>query len=176
MSTRRDDVADAAIRVIARSGLRGLTHRAVDTEVGLPAGSTSNCYRTRDALIEGAVRRMADLELAQLKALEGLPSEMVPAAAFSIWSSDGLDQTLVRLEMMIESVRNPTVRQILADHRHRFVEYAGQQESVPELPFTPAQIIALMAGVQFAEITTGEDIMSVLLALLSPAAEPSSNS
>ncbi len=51
MGTRRDDLLDAAICVLGESGIRGLTHRAVDAAAGLPAGSASNLFRTRDALL-----------------------------------------------------------------------------------------------------------------------------
>ena len=57
---RRPAIADAAITVIARDGLRSLTHRAVDRELGLPAGSTSYYARTRRQLIQAVVHRLAE--------------------------------------------------------------------------------------------------------------------
>jgi DNA-binding transcriptional regulator YbjK len=58
--TRRPDIADAAIRVIARDGLRALTHRAVDRELGIAIGSTSYYARTRRDLLEMVVRRLSE--------------------------------------------------------------------------------------------------------------------
>ena len=55
---RRDAIADAAIHLVATRGLRGLTHRAVDAEAGLPPGSTSYYLRTRNALLTACVNRM----------------------------------------------------------------------------------------------------------------------
>jgi len=52
------------VTVLARDGLRGLTHRAVDAEAGLPDGSTSNCFRSRSALLEAIVARLEELDLA----------------------------------------------------------------------------------------------------------------
>lgn len=60
---RRVVVADAAIRVVADQGLRGLTHRAVDAAAGLPQGSTSNHFRTRTALVEAVADRILAREL-----------------------------------------------------------------------------------------------------------------
>ena len=57
---RRDAIADAAIHLVATRGLRGLTHRAVDAEAGLPPGSTSYYLRTRNALLTACVNRMLD--------------------------------------------------------------------------------------------------------------------
>jgi DNA-binding transcriptional regulator YbjK len=54
------------VTVLARDGLRGLTHRAVDTEAGLPDGSTSNCFRSRSALLKAVVARLEELDLAAL--------------------------------------------------------------------------------------------------------------
>ncbi|HEY0694282.1 MAG TPA: TetR family transcriptional regulator, partial [Kribbella sp.] len=61
---RRAAIADAAIRLVATRGLRGLTHRAVDAEAGLPPGSTSYYLRTRDALLTACVNRMLDHDAA----------------------------------------------------------------------------------------------------------------
>lgn len=55
---RRDLLADAGLRVLAQQGARGLTHRAVDREAGVPAGTASNYFRSRDALLNGLAERI----------------------------------------------------------------------------------------------------------------------
>lgn len=67
MISRRDVVTDSAIAVVAEQGVRGLTHRAVDALAELPVGSTSNVYRTRDALITGIMERIGELNSQQLE-------------------------------------------------------------------------------------------------------------
>ncbi|GAA5611740.1 TetR family transcriptional regulator [Streptomyces platensis] len=67
---RHELIADAALTLLAERGMRGLTHRAVDEQAGLPQGSTSNVARTRAALLEAAVRRLAEREAAVLTAQE----------------------------------------------------------------------------------------------------------
>ncbi|HEX6498550.1 MAG TPA: TetR family transcriptional regulator [Micromonosporaceae bacterium] len=64
MTDRRELLLDAAITVLGTRGLRQLTHRAVDAEAGLPEGSTSNMFRTREALISGVLDRLVELETA----------------------------------------------------------------------------------------------------------------
>src|SRR4051812_45754087 len=49
--TPRRRLRGTSPRPRARSGLRGLTHRAVDAEAGLPEGSCSAYMRTRVALL-----------------------------------------------------------------------------------------------------------------------------
>ncbi|VFA98927.1 Uncharacterised protein [Nocardia cyriacigeorgica] len=158
MSERVRVLADAAIRVIAASGLRGLTYRAVDVEAGLPAGSTSNRFRTRDDLIAGVIERMADLELADLDAAEGSAT-----SAFDKWAAGGLSQTLTRFELMIEGVRSPRVAKALEEQRARFAALA--ESSAVAIPFglTSPELVAVFAGLQFAEITTGEKVLEKAL-------------
>ncbi|MGW4524642.1 TetR/AcrR family transcriptional regulator [Amycolatopsis sp. NPDC004378] len=55
---RRTTLTDAAIEVLARDGARGLTYRAVDTEAGVPPGTTSNYFRSRDQLLSEAGERV----------------------------------------------------------------------------------------------------------------------
>ena len=55
-STREPSI-DAAIDVLAEEGARGLTYRAVDAKAGVPAGTASNYFASRDDLMsEVAVR------------------------------------------------------------------------------------------------------------------------
>ncbi|MFE2157878.1 TetR/AcrR family transcriptional regulator [Streptomyces lydicus] len=65
-ASRPQLIADTALRLLAARGMRGLTHRAVDEAAGLPQGSTSNLARTRAALLEAAVGRLAEREAAVL--------------------------------------------------------------------------------------------------------------
>lgn len=55
---RRTQLADAGLGVLAADGMRGLTHRAVDRAAGVPDGTTSNYFRTRDALVTALADRL----------------------------------------------------------------------------------------------------------------------
>lgn len=59
MTDRREQIADAGITLLATRGIRALTHRAVDEELGLPAGSTSYYARTKRDLVNLIVQRLA---------------------------------------------------------------------------------------------------------------------
>ncbi len=61
---RRELIANSAIRIISRDGLRALTHRAVDQEAGIPQGSTSHHARTRLSLLELVVETLAERAIA----------------------------------------------------------------------------------------------------------------
>ncbi|MBQ1050056.1 TetR family transcriptional regulator [Micromonospora sp. C51] len=125
-------LADAAIALLAESGMRGLTHRAVDARAGMPAGTTSAYLRTRQALIEAVVQRLADLDRADLAGHElpsGTPS--VPAGpalspadldrlaagiagVLDHWLSAARQRTLARYACLLEAVHRPQLRGILA--------------------------------------------------------------
>jgi DNA-binding transcriptional regulator YbjK len=62
VGSRQEQVLDAAIAVLGAQGMRHLTHRAVDAEAGLPQGSTSNYFRTREALVTAVLHRLAAVE------------------------------------------------------------------------------------------------------------------
>ncbi|MDK8173016.1 hypothetical protein LQK89_12285 [Curtobacterium sp. C1] len=57
---RREDLADAAVRLVARSGARSLTHRGVDAEAGVPPGSTTYYASTRRALVALVAARITE--------------------------------------------------------------------------------------------------------------------
>ena len=57
---RRRELCDAAIRVLAEHGSRGLTHGQVDRYARVPDGTTSYYYRTRAALLRGVGKRVAE--------------------------------------------------------------------------------------------------------------------
>lgn len=67
---RRTLIADAAIELVAERGVRALTHLTVDDRLGLARGSTSFYARTRRALLETAVRRLAARARADFDASE----------------------------------------------------------------------------------------------------------
>ena len=115
--SRSDLVADTALALLAERGMRGLTHRAVDEAAALPQGSSSNVARTRQALLELAVRRLADRE-ARVLALHEMPD---PAAgtgsladALALAAHRALTNnralTLARYELALEATRRPELR------------------------------------------------------------------
>jgi DNA-binding transcriptional regulator YbjK len=67
MPDRRTLLLDAALAVVADKGMKGLTHRAVDTAAGLSEGTTSNYYRNRAALVGAVLDRLLELDAALLR-------------------------------------------------------------------------------------------------------------
>ncbi|GAB2894478.1 TetR/AcrR family transcriptional regulator [Neomicrococcus lactis] len=61
--TARERALKAAVSVVADLGFQALTHAKVDATAKLPPGSTSNYFRTKDALVSGLIRHIADQEM-----------------------------------------------------------------------------------------------------------------
>lgn len=115
-TTRRDALCDAAIGVIAREGLRGLTHRAVDRTAGVPEGSTSYYFRTRLALLTAVTERLLALDLAEAPPAPRNGSidldSLVDLATRTVthWTGPGRERMLARYEVSLESLRQPALR------------------------------------------------------------------
>ncbi len=67
MPDRRTQLLDAALAVVADSGMKGLTHRAVDAAARVAEGTTSNYYRNRTALVDAVLDRLLELDAALLR-------------------------------------------------------------------------------------------------------------
>lgn len=63
-SSRRTQMLDAAVDILAWQGSRALTHRAIDRRLSLPLGSAANYFQTRDALLRGIAERVIELDFA----------------------------------------------------------------------------------------------------------------
>ncbi|MFI5491530.1 TetR/AcrR family transcriptional regulator [Actinoplanes sp. NPDC051859] len=104
-------LTDAAIDLLAELGMRGLTHRAVDSRAALPQGTTSAYFRTRKALIEAVVRRIADLDRQDLP--DGAETAPAIAAVLDHWMSGARNRTLARYACLLEATHHPELRTIL---------------------------------------------------------------
>jgi DNA-binding transcriptional regulator YbjK len=133
VTDRRTVIADAAIATIAREGMRGFTHRAVDRTAGLAEGSTSYYFRTREALMFAAIARLAELDTVDVGDVPELVGTMdqdtLVALLTSVmwaWLTDGRERTLARYELTLESTRRPAVRARLMSHGAAFRVIAEQ--------------------------------------------------
>ena len=133
---RRELLADAAIRVLADEGGRGLTHRAVDRTAGLPEGSTSNYFPTREALLTAALHRLVDYDRPVVGALEELvpagpydprtAAELVAGTIHSLVEPVRHDLTVARFELVLEARRRPTFQEAFDEVRRRYVAIVEQ--------------------------------------------------
>ena len=157
-TARQEQLLAAAARVVARGGLRALTHRAVDAEAGLPEGSCSAYMRTRVALLTRLTEYVtsqfahdiADLthRIEEHAGVDGYALRETVAMLRS-WLQEP-DLLLVRIELTVEATRQPAVAEILqvqwiqlvgvVDHA---LETTGKEHS----PVRSRTLIAALDGV-----------------------------
>ncbi|WP_203786696.1 TetR/AcrR family transcriptional regulator [Paractinoplanes rishiriensis] len=179
-ATRRQLIADAAITTLARAGMRGLTHRAVDQTAGLPEGSCSYYFRTRQALLQATLERLIEVDSADLPPgtalVEGGVAEVARAAAGVVryWTSAAAGERMVaRYELMLEASRRPELHEVLGrarEHYHRMAEVTLTAAGTSD-PAGQAQLfIACLDGLVFRHLTgadpIGDGVAELMLDLL----------
>lgn len=122
---RRAELLEAAIHLIGEHGLDAVTHRAVAAEAGVPAASTSYYFRSKDELIDEALRTLAEREIELLRerraalGAAGAADLEATTAALSAWieeqvASTGRVAMLAQYQLQLEAARRPEARAILA--------------------------------------------------------------
>lgn len=114
---RRVALTDAAIDVLAEEGARGLTFRAVDARAGVPVGTASNYFSSRDDLFMQTGARIHSRmtpDPAQVEqALRPTPSRELVAELMH-WlvrrMTDDRTGYLAMLELRLEATRRPELR------------------------------------------------------------------
>lgn len=122
MTTLRDRALDSAIDLLGTEGLRSLTHGRVDDRAGIARGSTSNYFRTRDALLAGVAQRILEREMPQVGTAFAPASadELVDAVAALVHHTTTVQRTLTtaRLVLFMEASHDPALRETLSSGRH----------------------------------------------------------
>ena len=131
---RKTLIADAAIALLGSAGARGLTHRAVDAEAGLPTGSTSFYCRSRLDLLRLSLQRHAALDLAEVmqdaeraQQATWTAQDLLDLLAHRVddWLSPAKRGRLVaRFELFLLASREPELAAILDTHRQHFLQAA----------------------------------------------------
>ncbi len=129
MATTRDRALDAAVALVGEHGIRSLTHARVDERGGLPKGSTSNWFRTRDALIAGLVTWIAERERADFHADDPprieTPAQLVEVLSDVIALQSGplAGRTRTRYALFLECAGDAQLLAPLLSQRQIFVDW-----------------------------------------------------
>lgn len=149
MQPTRTRALDAAIDLVGTEGLRALTHARVDERASLPKGSTSNHFRTRAALLSGAIDWIVQREAPEVGTAFSPASagDFVDAlcALFDYTTRTNRTLTTARLVLFMEASHNVAVREAVSRGR-----VALESSAVPALarlgaPDPQAAAAAVMA-------------------------------
>jgi DNA-binding transcriptional regulator YbjK len=115
---RREQILEATLRVIGREGRESVTHRAVAEEAGVPLGSTTYYFDSRDDLLQQALEYVSAHEVVRYGTLgeelrsvksgrelaDRLLSELVSAAEDRV-------AYIAEYELWLEAGRRPELRE-----------------------------------------------------------------
>ncbi|MFF0296201.1 TetR/AcrR family transcriptional regulator [Kitasatospora sp. NPDC004614] len=141
---RRDRLGDAAIEVLAASGGRGLTHRAVDAAAQLPQGTAKNYFPSREALLRAVAERCAQQyrAVAEQLAASGPPADRKALTAvlrglLENVAGPGRPRIVAYLELQIEAARQPWLAAIVDDIAAADIAGLEAVQRTAGLPVTP---------------------------------------
>ncbi len=169
-TARADALLDAAIAVVADTGLRGLTHRAVDARAQVPAGSASYYFRTRVALLQAILQRLIDLDAAdsstylpfddeasvQVTDLAGMATGW--ARLFAHWLGPGRQRLRARYALYLEGRHHAELHELLDTASARFVGGARELLAAaggPDPDRDGPLLVALLDGLLYDQIIRG---------------------
>jgi AcrR family transcriptional regulator len=193
MANRRETLLDAAIQVLGERGMRALTHRAVDAEAGVTAGSTANYFSTRESLLEAIVGRVSAMERGHFDEIAAgvcpaTPAELGRAIAGFARDVTGARraQTMARYAILVEAGHNAKIRRQLAETGSRvnawwanWLALIGSVDTDHDVHVLGNYITGLMLH-QLAIPDPGFDpadkITALLESLVRPASTPAPNS
>lgn len=160
---RRTALLDAAIDVLAEEGARGLTYRAVDAKAGVPAGTASNYFASRDDLMSEVAIRVtqrlvpSDESIAESLAL---PRDKALSVKFmhDIIKRADADKAsyLALMELRLEATRRPDLRTALTKTMTGNLEFNIAFNEESELPGDRMTVILLyfaMTGLIYERLT-----------------------
>jgi DNA-binding transcriptional regulator YbjK len=187
LSPRMQQLLEAAVVVVSESGMRGLTHRAVDRQAGFPEGSCSAYLRTRKALQTALAEYVGSHLAADVRALSkrlaGSPGDhekatTETAALFDDWLHGR--ELVTRFELSLEAARDPELAAQFSAWRTELVEVVGavlEKDGAPGDAGRAETLVVALDGVLLGAVLRAPDdradyvrrCVSLLIDALSPA-------
>ncbi|MFD5428638.1 TetR/AcrR family transcriptional regulator [Streptomyces sp. NPDC127084] len=157
---RRQRLIDAAIRVVGRDGIAGLSHRTVAAEADVPLGSTTYHFASLDELLIAALRQTNEGFAELLRGSEALADPEADLAAglarlMGEWLAGERTGVELEYELYLAALRRPALRPVAAEWTDGVVEALSGRTD----PATARALMALMDGicVQVLLTDTGYD-------------------
>lgn len=183
---RVEQILRATLAVIGRRGVSAVTHRSVAEQAGVPLGSLTYYFASKQELLREALRLHVSDDAGRLRALAdellaaGASSEaVVEAFADRLESGHG---DLAQFELYLEAARDPELRDVAAEALRTYADVAvvalraagvADPESAGEL------IVATIDGLSLHRRAThaaDPEFRPILTRLLRALTGPSANS
>ncbi|MFE3326270.1 TetR/AcrR family transcriptional regulator [Streptomyces sp. NPDC059176] len=153
---RRQRIIDAALRVVGRSGIGGLSHRTVAAEADVPLGSTTYHFASLDELLVAALQQANEgfgAALRESGALADPEGDVARELARLMGEWLGGERTGVELEyeLYLAALRRPALRPVAAEWTDGVTEDLARRTD----PKTARALVALMDGICLQTLLTG---------------------
>ncbi|MGW2182462.1 TetR/AcrR family transcriptional regulator [Streptomyces sp. NPDC001732] len=140
---RREQLVEAALKVMIRDGVAKATTRAIVGEAGLPLGAFHYCFRSKEELLHGVIERIMHRTLPPVpapatRAEDSTPHDIIRTALHTYWDRvrERPEEHLVTYELTQYALRKPGLAdvarrqyahylQVMRDHLDAIADTAG---------------------------------------------------
>jgi DNA-binding transcriptional regulator YbjK len=162
---RIEQTLRATLDVIRDQGLGAVTHRTVSDASGVPLGSLTYYFASKQELLRAALRLYVTEDVARLRATaeqllaEGVTGEQVVARFAEFFEADP-DGGLPQFELYLEASRDPELRAVAVECLQAYEEVAAlglRAAGIPEPEDAAAVVVAMVDGLGLQRIAAGPD-------------------
>ncbi|MDF5758307.1 TetR/AcrR family transcriptional regulator [Spongiactinospora sp. TRM90649] len=169
---RRAELADAALDVIARDGIRAVTLRTVAEAAGWSTGVLNHYFKSHNDLLVGALRRAAEIQGRMFRQLRNDlstdPMQRLRQLVESVLPLDARRVAMTRIFLVFyaEAAASPEAREEVADYLHNWrrvlerviteAQEAGQLPAHLDPAALAVELVALSDGLAVHAILDGQ--------------------
>lgn len=118
-TAKKQQIVEAAVRVLSREGASAFTHRAVAQEADVPLGLTTYYFKSRDDLLKDAIettrqrgQHFADNLLTTMIDEHGMVCGLSQAVA--VWTDPKRDDLTMNYRVYVSALYQPNLKSVVA--------------------------------------------------------------
>jgi DNA-binding transcriptional regulator YbjK len=160
---RRDRILRATLAVLGRDGITGVTHRRVADEAGVPLGSLTYWFATKDDLLREALMLFVEEEVTRLRELgeqmsgaDVTPRQIAERFSAAIEAEEHRAEQVAQYELYVEAARNPALRDPAAACYKAYEEVAAnalRAAGIPDPEGSAPLFVALSDGLALRRVS-----------------------
>src|SRR4051794_4984716 len=171
---RIDEILRATLVIIGRDGLGAVTHRTVADASGVPLGSITYYFATKQDLLREALRLYVDEDVARLRAVAGelaAAGASAPEVVERFATLFEADETggVAQFALYLEASRDPVLRETATESLRAYAEVAElalRAAGVPDAGQAAAVVVAAVDGLGLHRLAAGPQAPPVMPALM----------
>jgi DNA-binding transcriptional regulator YbjK len=166
---RIDQILRATLEVIRREGLGAVTHRTIADESGVPLGSLTYYFATKQDLLRSALRLFVTEDVARLRVTAeellaaGATGEQVVTRFAEVLESAETGG-IAQFDLYLEASRDPVLRETAVESLRAYEEVAElglRAAGVPDPAGAAHVVVATIDGLGLHRLAAGDDAPDV---------------